>query len=307
MLIFKKLDKKYESFEAILVLFLVIAFSVIFFMYIEQLKIYKVFFIVQSVFTLISIIGFFIYKYVDNKKIFISLLRKKIVYPIYFLFILSIFNLFFIKNQIDSEFKEKKDKEVLLQNQKEFIQKQEVQQKENEINRIKDIDKKLLLARNFYSSKNYYQSIYNYNQVKGLRGVLEKSDNEKILFIENKLKKERELEITRTKGMGLKKGDGNWYQGGNLHSVDLVTWHNSEYNNRVATSSDFISTMYLKKRLKINIDFLNNDEFLQKSKELELCITNSTKDYAKIMQKDTPKSMAVVCMTLMEWIDLKEF
>lgn len=45
----------------------------------------------------------------------------------------------------------------------------------------------------------------------------------------------------------------NWYTGGNLHAENALAWQQASYENKLATSADFISTMYQNDHLTASI------------------------------------------------------
>jgi len=45
----------------------------------------------------------------------------------------------------------------------------------------------------------------------------------------------------------------NWYEGGNLHQANALSWRTASYNNKLATCADFMTTMWTKKMLKQSI------------------------------------------------------
>lgn len=288
-------------------IFILIILIKAFYIYLEFIALYKLFILISNLPLLICFSGVLIYFIVNNKNIlkteFFNKYKLKLL-PIPLLFLLLIFNIFTAKNYIDIEKQEKIEKIIQFKEE----QKQKEEQKIND-------QKNLLIARNNFNNKKFDDSYSRYDDIKKRNRDLfndidikniNKLDDWKKKDIENKLneaRKFKKLEQENLKTTGLKKGSGGKFSGGNLSSLSLEVWHNSDYDNRLATSADFIAKMYLEKKLKFELDFSNSDgELEKKAKELESCITNSTKEHYKILKKDTPASIAVICMILEKWI-----
>ena len=91
---------------------------------------------------------------------------------------------------------------------------------------------------------------------------------------------------------------GDWYAGGTLHKKTAKEWHSSSYQNRLATSADFVATAASKSTQdKL---FINNMTLLKKrSESQEKCISNATDDPELMSLKIS--EVAVSCIILLEF------
>jgi len=102
----------------------------------------------------------------------------------------------------------------------------------------------------------------------------------------------------------------NWYQGGTLHSAGALAWQKSDYQNKLATCSDFIASMWQKGNFK---PFIQNaiktvDDMRPYAEDLVNCLDaalekhpdTETNDQMYANQKVS--EMAVMCMVTMGWV-----
>lgn len=68
-----------------------------------------------------------------------------------------------------------------------------------------------------------------------------------------KIAKKAELAVkteTPKSAKSLNAAAKQWYEGGNLHKASALDWQEAKYDNKLATCADFVTTMWLNKKLK---------------------------------------------------------
>lgn len=91
-----------------------------------------------------------------------------------------------------------------------------------------------------------------------------------------------------------------WYENGTLHSSTVKEWKQAEYENKIATSADWIISGSKSIKTKVmNSGNLNNLKPF--CKELVVCIDGATKDHTNWDASATTE-VAATCMTLMGWL-----
>lgn len=97
----------------------------------------------------------------------------------------------------------------------------------------------------------------------------------------------------------IQKGEGEWYEGGNLKDKNIKEWNKGTYENRLATSADIVSALYGSD--KNNNLIINNENDLKKySEDLEMCITLSTKG---LNASGDLSSYAILCIMELKWLE----
>lgn len=99
----------------------------------------------------------------------------------------------------------------------------------------------------------------------------------------------------------------NWFEGGNLHKVNMLKWKQANLKNKLATSADFIAGSLSNKDIKA-FSISNMDELKPYSIQLTLCLDTAykaseknkkTNDYLK---NQAVSEVALMCMYQMNWI-----
>lgn len=90
---------------------------------------------------------------------------------------------------------------------------------------------------------------------------------------------------------------GKWYEGGTLHKETAQNWHGASYQDRLATSADFVTIAAPK--LSQDYLFSNNMEPLkERSKSLEACISEATNATELASMKIS--EVAAVCLIFLK-------
>ena len=91
-----------------------------------------------------------------------------------------------------------------------------------------------------------------------------------------------------------------WYEMGTLHGSTIKEWKQSTYENKIATSADWVLAGSKSIKSKI-MNSGNIDNLKPYSKELVICIDGATKDHTNWDNSNTTE-VAASCMALMGWL-----
>lgn len=101
---------------------------------------------------------------------------------------------------------------------------------------------------------------------------------------------------------------GEWYEGGTLSSAGLLEWQDASMENKIATSADFVASLYGKKFFKNSISqkIVTIEDFKPYTLDLALCIEKAGNKFArKDLTNQTVSEFAVLCAALMGWGSIK--
>lgn len=101
-----------------------------------------------------------------------------------------------------------------------------------------------------------------------------------------------------------------WYEGGTLSDESALIWQGSTLANKIATSSDFVATMYQKKMFvaSISSSIKNVNDLAPYAIQLASCIDEAAKrdpdpaQNKKMYTNQQVSSMAVLCAATMGWV-----
>jgi len=101
-----------------------------------------------------------------------------------------------------------------------------------------------------------------------------------------------------------------FYEGGTLSDKNALIWQDATLANKIATSSDFVATMFQKNILISSMasTIKSVNDLAPYAIQLAICIDESTKKEAneeqnrKIYTNQKISSMAVLCASLMGWV-----
>lgn len=101
-----------------------------------------------------------------------------------------------------------------------------------------------------------------------------------------------------------------WFEGGNLHNANALTWQKATPENKLATCADFIAGLYSKELLapEINRKIKSVDDFEPYASELAKQIDDAftpESDPAKnkeMFTNQSVKSTAMMLMIMMQWV-----
>lgn len=91
-----------------------------------------------------------------------------------------------------------------------------------------------------------------------------------------------------------KQDKAEWYQGGTLHKATVQQWHAADYDNKLATASDFLTST-------VGWDTL--DEARVNSKLLVVCIDEAVEVAVRDGLALKANEMAVACIVILGWED----
>ncbi len=100
-----------------------------------------------------------------------------------------------------------------------------------------------------------------------------------------------------------------WYEGGALTDKNALTWQEATFSNKIATSSDFVATMYQNKMLISSISNTINsvNDLAPHAIQLAICIDEATaknpdpEKNKNIYTNQQVSGMAVLCAMTMGW------
>ena len=88
---------------------------------------------------------------------------------------------------------------------------------------------------------------------------------------------------------------GEWYQGGSLHKATLGQWSGASYQDKLATSGDFVAAM----RDRLNIELRTIEEIKPYAAAIVKCIDESA--YEPQLEGQKVAEIAAACAILMGW------
>ncbi len=102
-----------------------------------------------------------------------------------------------------------------------------------------------------------------------------------------------------------------WYEGGTLHNSNALEWQNATFQNKLATCSDFISTMWQSKKFKpeLQSSITSMDIVMVLSKELVKALDivfekiPDPEKNKQIFTNQTVSSFAAMLMVQMGWLE----
>ena len=93
----------------------------------------------------------------------------------------------------------------------------------------------------------------------------------------------------------------SWMQGGNLHAATVEAWRNAPFENRLATSSDWFTsiTRSSNPKLQLWLDSLGNNEWIaairKYAEELEICVSKLAADNRLFRSNGKVAEVAALC------------
>lgn len=91
-----------------------------------------------------------------------------------------------------------------------------------------------------------------------------------------------------------------WYKNGTLHGSTIKIWKQSSYDNKIATSADWVLAGSKSIKSKV-VNSGDIDNLKPYAKELVVCIDGATKDHSN-WDSSTATDVAVSCMAQMGWL-----
>jgi hypothetical protein len=102
---------------------------------------------------------------------------------------------------------------------------------------------------------------------------------------------------------------GEWYEGGTLTSASILEWQKAAPENKLASASDFVATLYQKKMLNSTLltSIHSVDDLKPYAIELAICIEAASKKEAneaenkRLYVNQTVAGFASICVITMGW------
>ena len=102
-----------------------------------------------------------------------------------------------------------------------------------------------------------------------------------------------------------------WYEGGTLHDKSALDWQIATDENKMATCSDFVSTLWMSDDIESNMQssITSIESMKPYVRELVICLDAATEIHPdsllnhRMYTNQKVTSMATLCMALMEWFE----
>ena len=92
-----------------------------------------------------------------------------------------------------------------------------------------------------------------------------------------------------------------WFEGGSLHNSTIEEWKQARYENKLATSADWIITV--SEPIKSVVRQSGDVNVLKPyATELVVCIDESSKDDVEFIEAQSSADISILCMKLMEYL-----
>lgn len=90
-----------------------------------------------------------------------------------------------------------------------------------------------------------------------------------------------------------------WYEGGTLHNSTIESWKKASSENKLATCGDFLASMWMNKKLNLNIASMN--VLKSYAKELVDFIDSATEGNDDVVNNSTVSEFAAMGVIMMGW------